>query len=346
MRLRHSRSGRLAAATLGALLLIPVGTEVARADTTIADEYAPTRVSADRGRIVWSSFDPATGEHRLMTRTGAGATEQVPVPPSPTPFEADLGPGPGGGPVAVYARCRPGCDVFMFDFATGRERRVPGAASAAYSESAPTVWRDRVAFARVRGARQRVPRIRLVSLTRPRRARTLPGGSRACLRARFGPCRRILVGDLELSGRRLAILWIHDIGEIRRFEMLSGRLGRRPGILARTSHGALSSSAFFDPGYAGAHLYFGFSRSGSGPSTSRFVRARLDTGALEDAEAPFRLVGFARDGASTYYAMAEGEVGCFPEPAQPPRCHVRAADPPVFRPYQRTRFGPGYQPPR
>jgi hypothetical protein len=293
---------------------------------------------------VWSSFDPVTGEHRLMTRMGGGAPERVPVPPSPTSFEADLGPGPRGGTVAVYVRCEPGCDVMLFDFATGRERPVRGAASPRYAESAPTVWHDRVAFARVRSARQRVPRVRLVSLTHPRRSRALPGGSRACLRARIGRCRRILVGDLELSGRRLAILWIHDLNELRRVELLSGRLGRRPRVVARTSHGALSSSAFFGPSYAGGRLYFGFSRFGSSGPTSRFVRVPPEGGALEEADAPFQLIGFAQDGTGTYYSMTDGEPECAPQ-AGSPACHVRQADPPTFRPYHRTRFGPGYGPP-
>lgn len=323
-----------------------MGPGVARADTTIANEVAPTSVSAYDGRIVWSSFDPATDEHRLMTRTAIGTPQRVPVPPSPTSFEADLGPGPRGSVVAVYARCEPDCDIVMFDFATGRERPVPGAASPRYSESAPTVWRDGVAFARVRRARQRVPHVRLVSLTHPRRARALPGGSRACLRARIGPCRRIAVGDLELSARRLAIIWIHDLNEVRRFELLSGRLARRPRVLARTSHGALSSSAFFGLSYSSGYLHFGFSRFGSGASTSRFVRARLDTGALEDADAPFQLLGAARDSTGTYYSMTDGEFECDPQTPEPPGCHVRVADPPVFRPYRRTRWGPGYGPPR
>jgi hypothetical protein len=116
-------------------------------------------------------------------------------------------------------------------------------------------------------------------------------------------------------------------------------------VIARTGHGLLSQSDLFGLSYAGRYLSFGFSRSGSGPSISRFVRARLAGGALEEADAPFQLTGVARDGARTYYAMQDGEMPCLASAPGPAACHVRLAGPPVFRPYRRTRFGPGYGPP-
>ena len=108
----------------------------AAADVNLADVSAPTTVSAHRGRVVWSELTPATGENRLVSRF-QGRTQALPVPPSPTPLEADLGPGPRGGTVAVYARCQPGCDVYLFDFAAGRERRVAAAASPGATSSRP-----------------------------------------------------------------------------------------------------------------------------------------------------------------------------------------------------------------
>jgi hypothetical protein len=82
------------------------------------------------------------------------------------------------------------------------------------------------------------------------------------------------------------------------------------------------------------------------------VRARLSSGRLQDAVAPFCLTAMANDVDRNWYSMAEGEFpGCTLSPPGPPpqpeqvRCHVRLADPPAFRPYQRTRFGLGYRPP-
>src|SRR3954463_4060370 len=37
----------------------------AQAETTVAVEQAPTAVNSFRGRLVWSSFDPASGEFSL-----------------------------------------------------------------------------------------------------------------------------------------------------------------------------------------------------------------------------------------------------------------------------------------
>ena len=115
-------------ATLACCLLAPAA---ARADTNIADVLGPTKVSAYGGRLIWSAFNPANQENRLMTRLGDGPVETVPIPPTPTPFEADLGPGPDGHVVAVYPRCEPGCDIFSFDFTTGSEAKVPGGGAAA-----------------------------------------------------------------------------------------------------------------------------------------------------------------------------------------------------------------------
>jgi hypothetical protein len=111
----------------------------ARADVNIADVLGPTKVSAYGGRVVWSAFNPANQENRLMARLGDGPVEAVPIPPTPTPFEADLGPGPDGHVVAVYPRCEPGCDIWSFDFATGREAKLPGASSPRFDEF-PAAW--------------------------------------------------------------------------------------------------------------------------------------------------------------------------------------------------------------
>ena len=89
------------------------------------------------------------------------------------PFDVDLGPDTEGRTVATYSRCRKepprrapitgnilaiqlyawskarGCDIYMFAFETGAEVRVRYASTRGASEFLPTVWTDRIAFARV-----------------------------------------------------------------------------------------------------------------------------------------------------------------------------------------------------
>jgi hypothetical protein len=334
-------------ALLACCLLAPAA---ARADTNIADVLGPTKVNAYGGRLVWSAFDPARQENRLMTRLGAGPVEQAPIPPSPTPFEADLGPNPDGHVVAVYPRCRPGCDIWSFDFTTGREAKVPGASSPRFDEFPATIYKSRIAFARRRIPQQRTPELILLDHGRQKALRRGDerncagrGATRTCVLAD-----RIDVADLQLSATRLAFVWTRTKGDGRQREVYSSKIEHRPKVVARSSSGALSDGELFTPSYAGDFLYFGFSRFGDGPPRARYVRARLGSGKLEDAVAPAIITGVAVDGARTFYALQQNEFpSCEGDPPAPATlCHVRLADPaPVYRPYAKTRFGPGYGPP-
>src|SRR4051794_14627175 len=93
----------------------------ARADETIAQVADPTPVDAWGGRLVWSERAAGTERYRLMTRLGDGPAEALPVRAHRGPFIPDLGPGPGGGMLAAYARAG---DLYAYDFASGRERRL------------------------------------------------------------------------------------------------------------------------------------------------------------------------------------------------------------------------------
>jgi hypothetical protein len=334
-------------AILSCCLLAPAA---AQADTNVADVLGPTKVSAYGGRLIWNAFNPANQENRLMTRLGDGPVETVPIPPTPTPFEADLGPGPDGHVVAVYPRCEPGCDIFSFDFTTGREAKVPGASSPSFDEFPATIWKNRIAFARRRTPGQRTPELILLDGSRQR---ALPrGAERSCAgRGKRRTCvlaDRVDVADLQLSDTRLAFVWTRTKNDGHQRDVMSSKIGSQPKVVARSSFGALSEGMLFTPNYAGNFLYFGFARFGDGPLRARYVRARLGSGKLEDAVAPNILTGIAIDGTRTYYALQENEFpSCEGDPPTPSTlCHVRLADPaPVYRPYARTRFGPGYGPP-
>ncbi len=149
-----------------------------------------------------------------------GVSARVPIAPRRSPFDADLGPDARGRTTAAYSRCRTdpsggwrdtglawdasrGCDLFAFDFAGGRERRLASASRGDSSEYLPSIWRGRVAFTRVleRRGLPRVPRIVVRSLA-DGREQAVPGGPPTADPAvSAGPA------GLDLGTRYIAYVW-------------------------------------------------------------------------------------------------------------------------------------------
>jgi hypothetical protein len=211
----------------------------ALADEVIATATRPTPVSAHAGRIVWSSYDAGQQAFFLTQRVG-GVTSRVPVRPRSVPFDVDLGPDASGETVAAYSRCSKdppardprignaiahmpdwargrGCDLYRFDFATGRETRIATANSPGASEFLPSVWKATVAFARVYERKRGLKGERAYLYARPiagaGRSRRLIAGSRSDLRFCTGKprrCERVVEPgptSLDLFGRRFAFAW-------------------------------------------------------------------------------------------------------------------------------------------
>ena len=217
----------------------------AAADDLIATVARPTPVSAFDGRVVWSEYDAGANRYFLVQRV-AGVTSRLPVDPRSVPFDVDLGPDADGSPVATFSRCRldpprrdprtgnalaqmpewrrgRGCNVHMYSFETGREVQVRHASTAAASEFLPTVWTDRIAFARVFERRRGVRGDRAYLYVRPNRllasqgrrggTRRMPAGPRGRdLHCAGSPrrCRRLVEPgptSLDLATRRLAFGW-------------------------------------------------------------------------------------------------------------------------------------------
>ena len=125
---------------------------LARPDISV--EQRPAPVSSVGQTVAWSSYDTATGTYRLMTLRD-GSPTALPVAPSSKPFDLDLGTNRSGGAVAVYTRCDPGCDIYRFDYPSGKEQRLAKLSSPTADEVQPTVWRGEIAFVRVRKAGRR-----------------------------------------------------------------------------------------------------------------------------------------------------------------------------------------------
>lgn len=132
-----------AAAVVALALVLCAG---ARADlplsaSTPVREWAGTAVlSVEQGSVF-----------RLATQRAQSAPRVLPgIAASPQAFDADIGPGPDGSPVIVFARCREARRCRLMQTTTSGRSEAPIAGSAGLHgfEYAPSVWGDRLVFAR------------------------------------------------------------------------------------------------------------------------------------------------------------------------------------------------------
>jgi hypothetical protein len=307
------RASVAAAASASALLLVTAAAP-ALADETIATVGAPTPIGAYGGRLAWSAFDPALGKYRLMTEVG-GTISTVPVAPRGVAFDVDLGPDRSGATIAVYSRCKRepgrrdpaisnavaqladwssgrGCDAFRFDFASGRERKVASASTRAASEFLPTVWRTRIAFARVYERRRGRAGDRAYLYARPLegrgRTRRLPVGARSKQRfcsAKPRRCRLKLEPGptaLDLAGRRLAFGW--DSGgpssAVYLDTLRSKRTDKR--LVSRVASGEIQAEEILSPQVVDGQLFWFLSLFGD-QTSSASQRYRIADGLLSEA---------------------------------------------------------------
>jgi hypothetical protein len=157
------RSGlSMLAATVAALCCVPAWA----ADRVLAPVLNQTALSAWGGHVVFSARDSATGMWTLEQWTSAGVTPLA-VAAQGVPFDVDAGPDQRGRPVAVYSHCRPpadnslgpvpGCVIYLvrLDVAGAHGREVRVLSSRGASETTPTIWAGRIAFARTRPGQHR-----------------------------------------------------------------------------------------------------------------------------------------------------------------------------------------------
>jgi len=320
----------------------------------IALVAAPTPISAYGGRVAWSA-PIGGGRFALMTHT-AGGTVRVPVAPRRVPFDVDLGPTAGGHVAAVYSRCRRdpppsgaggtpalyergrGCDVFEYDFATGRERLVAEASSPVASESWPAIWRTRLAFERTYDAHRRAPLLYIRTLGSRAPSRRLPTGPRrGCAGTGAGAryCGDPLLSratGLDLRGRRLAFSWTYGgPTEGLETEIRIDTLGARPRLVARQHGGGLSHPVLEAPALDGAHVLWAMSCWGDpGGCLHRtaLFREPLAGGRITRvAQRPW--IQAVAAGGGTLYVLRDptGTGMCEDDPPAGPRCRLETAAP-------------------
>jgi hypothetical protein len=149
------------AAAIVAALAATAFAGVAEADTTIAHIVRPSLVNALNGTVVWSAYDNTDKLYRLTAFRG-GRVTTLPVPPSDSVFDADLGVDAAGKLTVVYSRCTQpreklpfimapataDCDLYRYRFGDPGEQKLTAFSRVGISEFLPSIWGNRIAFAR------------------------------------------------------------------------------------------------------------------------------------------------------------------------------------------------------
>jgi hypothetical protein len=310
---------------LPALLALALAVPATAAAVPVATPGGATAVREYRGTLVFSVF--VDGGWRLAVRRPGGTTEVLPVAGSDREFDADIGPDSNGRLQLIYQRCDETCDLFVYGLGAGTgERPVRNANDPEHNDVAPTVWRGRIAWARIYGEqRDRKVVVYTKSLTAPRSrpSTRLPGvPERRCGEAPSvcGPTTGRSVTALELWGQNLAQIVDYTCRGCAGFANTEVRLvrlsTRRASQIAFTVTG-LSGQSYIGPSFWGGKLAWYMSCHGDPAACQGDAggpyRYTLSTGAYaKSASGPARVDGFADTGVYVYEV-----TGCSEETSGP-----------------------------
>jgi len=291
-----------------ALALLAFAPAAQAAPELIAREQAPFTAAAHGGLIAWSSYDAVTKTFALKLRSN-GVTSTPAVAPKATAFDVDLGRGPDGGTVAVYSRDG---DLFLYDPATGVERRLEALSSRSRAESLPTIEGGNVAF-----------------------RRTVAGKDRLHLGGVREPLRRdtTQITHIELAGGHL--LFVGNGPSRRGFgtsTLFRARVGKAPVALYDTESGGANSSQVIGPASAARRVYFAETNHGSGTG-NRLYRSTPNGRQLVQARGSALISSLDWAGDRFLLAKSFAGDGCLARLDDPPersRCTLELSDPPAF----------------
>jgi len=258
-------------------------------DATVSNDRTATNVSAFGQGLAWSR-EGTDGRVRLVLRS-FGAPTDVPISPlTGGNVDPDLGQDDDGSTVAVYTRCAGvsgrSCDVYKYDFAQRRERKVAGASTTRCSEYAPSIWDGTVAFAR--------------SGSKSCRGLYVKGPQGAALLLD-----RRIPADTDIRAGRVAYLYAPDSRRtyIRAFTIRRGRSQLVvSGVRAEGERTRVTS-----PTFSGSYLYW----LHEDPRRGEFLAVRSRGHARSvlqfgDRELPGRVDSIALDGRTLYYTNGRG----------------------------------------
>lgn len=216
------------------------------------------------------------------------------------------------GPYPAWTTGR-GCDIFRFDFDADNEMRIPGASTNDSSEVLPSIWRDRIAFARVYEERSGDRGVYPYLYTRPLDGGSSvreEGGSRGT-NGLPGPVR------LDLYGRRLSFVWNYSTREAQEGGFAGTTEVRLDDVrdsdrevLSQADFNSDQPASYVGPTGSAGRILYGFQRIQSeGESlptsvTSLLLRHRITTGERGLADAPDILVDGATDARATVTATS------------------------------------------
>jgi hypothetical protein len=293
-------------------------------------------LTAYGGHVVWSQFDSASHQWSLQ-EWHAGRQSRLPVPAREVPFDSDAGPDAAGRPVLVYSRCaieptiQPsgdddspdwggsrGCHVYELRLAPGaREHLLRAVFEPERSDTTPTIWRGRLAFARrvFHGTLATHPRIMVTSSH---------GLLRLARGSIFGSRRPTggvtsFASALDLGPHGLALLWTTTDGLHPERQLLLDSL---TGLRHRLIHfgGVTEGECAFDwpasPNatrsgvtYIRHRSDFISEREGCGPLVSTFVSVTAGSKRRRQTTPPGLPLAMARDGVTTYWVRDDSQGG-------------------------------------
>lgn len=201
---------------IGLALILPAGS--AQAATTIKTESAASPISAARGVAMWSTLSTTDGLYHLRLYSN-GVVRDLGVSPRSVPFDVNVGIDENRQTVAVYSRCRSeradrvnadACSLFEYDLRSGKEERLRGLTPRGASTFLPAVDGRNLAYVAVgENGAQANPRVYLVDRTTRRRTRVAAGPRGNYQLGSDGFYNGPTPTALDLSGRRIALIWRH-----------------------------------------------------------------------------------------------------------------------------------------
>ncbi|HEY3018636.1 MAG TPA: hypothetical protein VGJ32_00500 [Solirubrobacteraceae bacterium] len=241
----------------GAAVAALGGAAPAPAATVLTSEPQPTLVAAWNGTVMWSQFDAATGDYRLVKSVDGGAPSPVGIPERPAPFDVDLGTNRSGSTYAVYSRDG---DLYRLSVASGIETKLARLSSPRLAERDPTIQRGQIAFVRRNG---RFDELRVGGTTRAAKATRLVARKPSIVGAELG------VG---------VVAYVEQAGPLRLVHVVRLRDGADR-VVYRAKSGGANYADVTRPSYDAEGGAFVWARTNAGSGTgNRLVRYELASG--------------------------------------------------------------------
>jgi hypothetical protein len=293
-------------------------------------------IAAGGGWVAWSA--PGEGGWRLMA-WHRGAVTMLPAAARPQPFDLDLGTDARGRTVATFSRCTQtpvtffdgrtaswtgtGCSIHVLDLATAHERSAGIPHPAGSSDTTPSMWRGRIAFARRDPRHRDIAQVMLWS-PRTRRLRTLRHGAISSRCPFRTGCRgmtvRGAVEGLDLGARLATFLWWvdapavagHGGWEVRADRLADGRSVRAgSGVLGEVCTGGTDTVIPSVPAADGSQVWYSQLSSACYRNTASLIRFSVRPRNGRSGAVPGDVLQFAKDGDALYALVApepKGEV--------------------------------------